>query len=62
MSLSKSVFAILLMAGAVTFAQQQPPAPPPAPPPPQPAPVPRILQAYKSVTAERLKNPKTMTG
>ena len=57
MSLSKSFFAILLMAGAVTSAQQQPPAPPPAPPQP-PAPVPRILQAYKSVTTERLKKPE----
>lgn len=57
MSLSKSVFAILLMAGAVTSAQQQPPAPPPAPPQ-EPAPVPRILQAYKPVTTERLKKPE----
>src|SRR5205814_1267112 len=55
MSLSKSVFAILLMAAVVTSAQQQQPAPPPAPPPQPPAPVPRILQAYKIVTGERLK-------
>jgi hypothetical protein len=57
MSLSKSFFEILLMAGAVASAQQQPPAPPSAPPQP-PAPVPRILQAYKSVTTERLKKPE----
>ena len=58
MSLSKSVFAILLMATVVTSAQQQQPAPPPAPPPQPPAPVPRILQAYKIVTGERLKKPE----
>ena len=55
MSLSKSVFAILVIAGAVATAQQQPP---PAPPPSPPAPVPRILQTYKSVTTERLKKPE----
>src|SRR5262245_14019714 len=57
MSLSKSVFAILLIAGAVTSAQQQPPPAPPAPPTP-PAPVPRILQTYKLVTTDRLKKPE----
>ena len=51
MSLLKSVFAILLLGSAIAFAQQQPP-----PAPPQP--VPRILQAYKTVTAERLKKPE----
>jgi alcohol dehydrogenase (cytochrome c) len=58
MSWPKSVFAILLITGGVTSAQQQPAAPPPAPPQPQPLPVPRILQAYKTVTAERLKKPE----
>src|SRR5678816_4942212 len=54
MSLLKSVFAILLLVSAIAFAQQQPPPAPPAPP----QPVPRILQAYKTVTAERLKKPE----
>ena len=55
MNRSKSVFAILLIAGAA-WAQQQPPAPPPPASPP--APVPRVLQNYKAVTTERLKNPE----
>src|SRR5678816_4726076 len=54
MSLLKSVFAILLLVSAIAFAQQQPPPAPPAPP----QPVPRILQAYKTVTADRLKKPE----
>jgi alcohol dehydrogenase (cytochrome c) len=59
MSLSKSVFAIVLFAGAIAVAQQQPqPAPPPGPPQQKPAPVPRVLQAYKAVTTERLKKPE----
>jgi alcohol dehydrogenase (cytochrome c) len=58
MSLSKSVFAIVLLAVATTSGQQQPqPAPPPGAPQ-QPAPVPRILQMYKTVTTERLKKPE----
>jgi alcohol dehydrogenase (cytochrome c) len=52
MSLPKSVcFAFVLVAGAA--AAQQPPGPPREPPP-----VPAILQSYKPVTAERLKNPE----
>jgi alcohol dehydrogenase (cytochrome c) len=60
MSLSKSVFAILLIAGAGAAAaqQQQAPPPPPAAPPQKPAPVPAVLQNYKPVTTERLKNPE----
>ena len=55
MSLSKTVVAALLMVSAAS-AQQQPQAPPPPPAPP--APVPQILQNYKPVTTERLKNPE----
>jgi alcohol dehydrogenase (cytochrome c) len=53
MSLSKSVIAMLLISGAASAQQAPPPAQPPAPP----APVPAVLQAYKPVTAERLKSP-----
>ena len=45
MSVSKTAFALLLMAGPVSA--QQPP----------PAPVPQVLQNYRLVTADRLKNP-----
>jgi alcohol dehydrogenase (cytochrome c) len=55
MNRSKNVLAILLVAGAA-WAQQQPPAP--QPPPPTPAPVPQVLQNYKVVTTERLRNPE----
>ena len=55
MSRSKGILAVLLLAGSAS-AQQQPP--PPAQQPPRPAPVPAILQNYKPVTAERLKNPE----
>src|SRR6188474_2881432 len=57
MSLLKSVFAMLMMVGAIAYAQQQQ-QPPPGPPPAPPQPVPRILQSYKTVTAERLKKPE----
>ncbi len=49
MSLSKAVFALLLIAGPVS-AQQPQPAPAP--------PVPAALRNYKPVTADRLKNPE----
>ena len=61
MSLSKSVLAILMIAGAgaaVAQQQQAPPPPPPGAPPQKPAPVPAVLQNYKPVTTERLKNPE----
>src|SRR3989442_687673 len=58
MALSKSVFAILLMAGAASAQQQQPPPPPTAPSQQPPSPVPAILRSYKTVTAERLKKPE----
>jgi alcohol dehydrogenase (cytochrome c) len=54
MSRSKGILAVLLLAG--TASAQQPT--PPAQQPPRPAPVPAILQNYKPVTAERLKNPE----
>jgi alcohol dehydrogenase (cytochrome c) len=44
-SVSKTAFALLLMAGSVSA--QQPP----------PAPVPQVLQNYRLVTADRLQNP-----
>ena len=56
MSRSNSILAILLVAGAASAQQQPPPAAPQ--PPPAPAPVPRILQNYKPVTTDRLKNPE----
>jgi len=58
MSLMKSLFAILAIAGAVAFAQPQQPPAPPGPPPAPPQPVPRVLQTYKTVTTERLKKPE----
>jgi alcohol dehydrogenase (cytochrome c) len=59
MSLSKSVCGILLIAGAAFAQQTQKPAPPPTPPQQQkPAPMPPVLQNYKPVTTERLKNPE----
>jgi alcohol dehydrogenase (cytochrome c) len=49
-------FAMVIVGlGAGVAARQAPPAPPAAPPP---APMPAILQNYKPVTTDRLKNPE----